>query len=387
METPPRHIVHVVYSFAAGGLENVIVQLVNNLPASKFTHTVVALTTVDQAFSQRITRADVQVIALHKPPGQPFRTYPAMFRLLRQLQPDVFHSCNIAALEFAPVAALAGVPLRIHAEHGWDVADPDGSNRHYQRLRKFYQRFVHQYVAVSEQLQNYLLQRIGLHASRVHLIPNGVDTDRFRPWRQADNPPPGYPFNKLDHWVVGTVGRLETIKNQSLLAHAFVQLVQNQAAGTERLRLAIVGAGPLAGEVHQILDQAGMQDRLWLPGTRADVPEVLRALDCFVLPSLSEGTSCTLQEAMASGLPLIATAVGGNPQVLGHGQRGQLVPSGDTGALAQAIAHVWQQHPSVPDPAAARTVAIQHFGLDAMLARYRQLFSISQCEAVTKKVP
>jgi hypothetical protein len=166
-----KHIVHLVYRFAAGGLENVIVQLINGLPHAQFKHTVVAITTADASFSQRITRQDVQIIALNKPPGQPFRMYPAMYRLLRQLRPDVFHSCNIAALEFAPVAALAGVPLRIHAKHGWDIADPDGNNRRYQLLRKLYQYFVHQFVAVSEQLHSYLLHRIGVPDHRGHLIP------------------------------------------------------------------------------------------------------------------------------------------------------------------------------------------------------------------------
>lgn len=377
MPTAPHqhvHIVHLLYRFAAGGLENVIVQLVNGLPHDQFSHTVVALTTVDADFARRISRPGVQVIALHKGPGQPFKLYPAMYKLLRQLKPDVFHSCNIGALEFAPMAALAGVPLRIHAEHGWDVADPHGSNRHYQRLRKIYQRFVHQFVTVSEQLHSYLLQRIGLSASRVHLIPNGVDTDRFRPWQAHDALPPGYPFNKQDHWVVGTVGRLEPIKNQPLLARAFVHLVQSQPPGAERLRLAIVGAGPLDGEVRQIVQDAGLLARLWLPGVRADIPEVLRVLDCFVLPSLSEGTSCTLQEAMASGLPLIATAVGGNPQVLAHGQRGLLVPSGDELALSAAIAQVWQAQAPLPGVAANRAHAIQNYSLVTVLAQYQRLF-------------
>ncbi|MBT3067040.1 TIGR03088 family PEP-CTERM/XrtA system glycosyltransferase [Rhodoferax sp. U11-2br] len=371
----PVHIVHLVYRFAAGGLENVIVQLVNGLSPDRFSHTVVALTTVDADFAKRINRSGVQVIALHKPPGQPFKLYPAVYKLLRQLKPDVFHSCNIAALEFAPMAALAGVPLRIHAEHGWDVADPDGSNRHYQRLRRFYQRFVHQFVTVSEQLHSYLLQRIGLPASRVHLIPNGVDTQRFRPWQAGDTLPPGYPFNKQDHWVVGTVGRLEPIKNQPLLARAFVRLVENQPPGADRLRLAIVGVGPLATEVRQIMQDAGLLDRLWLPGVRADVPEVLRALDCFVLPSLSEGTSCTLQEAMASGLHLVTTDVGGNPQLLAHGQRGLLVPNDDELALSHALRHVWQAKGALPDIEANRMHAIQNLGLATVLERYQQLFS------------
>jgi len=371
---PPVHIVHLLYRFAAGGLENVIVQLVNGLPQAQFTHTVVALTTADADFARRIHRPGVQVIALHKPPGQPFKLYPAVYKLLRQLKPDVFHSCNIAALEFAPMAALAGVPLRVHAEHGWDVTDPDGSNRHYQRLRKFYQRFVHQFVTVSEQLHSYLLQRISLHTSRVHLIPNGVDTDRFRPWQTGDALPQGYPFNRQVHWVVGTVGRLETIKNQPLLARAFVQLVQSQPPGAARLRLAIVGAGPLAAEVLQIMQAAGLKDRLWLPGVRADVPEVLRALDCFVLPSLSEGTSCTLQEAMASGLPIVATHVGGNADLLQGGRCGSLVPSGDASAMAQAIARVLQEPLTLPNPTATRTLIVQTYGLDAVLQQYQQLF-------------
>ena len=370
----PKHIVHLLYRFAAGGLENVIVQLVNGLPHGEFTHTVVALTTADASFVQRITRPGVQIIALNKAPGQPFKLYPAMYRLLRRLKPDVFHSCNIAALEFAPMAALAGVPLRIHAEHGWDVADPDGSNRHYQLLRKIYQRFVHQFVCVSEQLQSYLLERIGVPSNRVQLIPNGVDTERFRPSQAGDALPQGYPFNKQDHWVVGTVGRLERIKNQPLLARAFVHLVQTQPVGAERLRLAIVGAGPLDTEVRQIMADAGLQDRLWLPGVRADVPEVLRALDCFVLPSVSEGTSCTLQEAMACGLNLVATDVGGNPQLLAHGRHGLLVPSGDAPAMSAAICRFWQGQPALPDPLTTRAAAVQTYGLAAMLESYKIAF-------------
>jgi sugar transferase (PEP-CTERM/EpsH1 system associated) len=369
-----QHVVHLLYRFAAGGLENVLVQLINGLPASEFRHTVVALTTVDATFAARISQPGVDFIALNKQPGQPYKMYPAMYKLLRKLQPDVFHSCNIAALEFAPMAALAGVPLRVHAEHGWDVSDPSGSNKHYQRLRKIYQRFVHQFVCVSEQLQSYLLERIGVPETRVQLIPNGVDADRFHPRLPEEAAPLGYPFNRRDHWVVGTVGRLEPIKNQSLVARAFVQLVQSNPPGAARLRLAIVGAGPLEAEVRQIMSAAGMLKHLWLPGVRGDVPDILRALDCFVLPSLSEGTSCTLQEAMACGQNIVATAVGGNPHLLGEGRHGLLVPSEDVQALATAIGRFFMRQGALPDSAASREVVIQHYSLTAVLERYRHLF-------------
>jgi sugar transferase (PEP-CTERM/EpsH1 system associated) len=366
------HVVHVMYRFAAGGLENVVVQLINGMDTWRFKHTIVALTTADVEFSKRITQPNVEIIAMHKVPGQPFKLYPAMYRLLRRLRPDVLHSCNIAALEFVPVAAFAGVPLRVHAEHGWDVADPQGHNKQYQLLRMVYQRFVHQFVAVSDQLQRYLIDTIGLSPSRVHCIPNGVDTEKFRPPLPDDRLLQGFPFNKQEHWVIGTVGRLEPIKNQPLLARAFVQLVQSNPPAGERLRLAIVGAGPLASEIRQIIDDAGLQDRLWLPGTRNDIPEVLRALDCFVLPSLSEGTSCTLQEALASSLPVVATDVGGNAALLGAGTLGTLVPSESVESLTVALGAMFA---NPANNTAARDAVVRVYSLPAVIKRYADIFS------------
>jgi sugar transferase (PEP-CTERM/EpsH1 system associated) len=374
-ETGQRHVLHLVYRFSTGGLENVVVQLVNGLDHTRFRHTVVALTTIDAAFASRVLRKDVEFIALNKAPGQPFKMYPAMLKLLRKVQPDVFHSCNLAALEFAPIAALAGIPLRIHAEHGWDVADPDGSNRKYQWLRKLYQHFVHQFVVVSKQLQDYLLVKIGVPAARVQLIPNGVDTSKFRPRLEHDDPASGFPFNRKEHFVIGTVGRLERIKNQPLLARSFVALVQAHEGRAAGLRLAIVGAGPLREEVQQILRDADMEDRLWMPGVRGDVAEVLRSLDCFVLPSLSEGTSCTLQEAMACGIPLLATDVGGNRQVLADGALGVLVPSESVPHMKDALEQIWKDRGyASPESSTGPAYIKKHFALDLVLNRYGALF-------------
>jgi sugar transferase (PEP-CTERM/EpsH1 system associated) len=366
------HIVHVVYRFAAGGLENVIVQLINGLPRERFHHTVVALTSVDPDFRQRVQQPDVNFIALDKPPGQPFALYPRFFRLLKQLRADVFHSCNIAALEFAPVAAAAGVPLRIHAEHGWDVADPDGSNRKYQWLRRIYQRFVSRFVVVSAQLQAYLTGTIGIDPDRVLLIPNGVDTQRFSPQTGDEPRPVGYPFERGQHWVIGAVGRLEPIKNHLLLARAFVRWQASHPAARASARLAIIGAGPLRDDVQAVLAQAGLADHVWLPGTRSDVPALLKQFDCFVLPSLAEGTSCTLQEAMATGMHIVATDVGDNRRLLCDGEHGELVPSADDEAMAAALARAWRQ---AGRGASARAHIVQHYGIEGMLKSYVAAFS------------
>ena len=120
------------------------------------------------------------------------------------------------------------------------------------------------------------------------------------------------------------------------------------------------------------IEVAGLAERLWLPGTRADIPAILRALDCFVLPSLAEGTSCTLQEAMACALPIVVTDVGGNAALLKQGELGMLVPSNDPEALANALQETLQvaAHPG----AAARAHITQHFALEVVIERYRQLF-------------
>lgn len=375
------HVAHLLYRFDTGGLENVVIQLINGLPHGEFRHTVITITTADPVFARRIARTDVDIICLNKPPGQPFWLFPQVYRLLRKLKPDVLHSCNVAALEFAPVAGLAGVPLRVHAEHGWDTGELGAKATHYRRLRKFYKRFVHEFVTVSEPLHDYLQNDVGVTPSHLHLIPNGVDTAVFRPATATDAPPEGFPFTYGQHWVIGMVGRMVPIKNPLMLVDAFISLVQSKAPGTQPMRLAMVGDGPLLQDIGQRMQDSGLQDHLWLPGARADIAAILRAIDCFVLPSLSEGTSCTLQEAMATGLPIVATQVGGNAGLLEGGRCGILVPSGDVAALAAAVLqHYTAGQPSAQADAARQSVQ-QRYGLPGIMGRYRQLFLTHQANS------
>jgi sugar transferase (PEP-CTERM/EpsH1 system associated) len=376
-----RRIVHVVFSFSVGGLENVIVQLINRLPADQFEHVLLSLTTISD-FKDRITQPGVRFIELHKPPGHAVLLYPRIYKLLRELKPDVVHSCNLAALEITPLAWLARVPRRIHAEHGWDTHDPQGKNLRYQRLRKLYKPFVSHYVAVSKDLDDYLAHAIGVSTSRRSLIANGVDTNTFAP-RVGDTPPvPGCPFVPGHHWLIGTVGRLQTVKNQPLLARAFVRLLRENPEMTERARLVIVGEGPLRSEVESILEKGAVSHLAWLPGGRNDVPEVLRMLACFVLPSETEGTSCTLQEAMSCGLPCIATAVGGTPELMAQGRAGVLVQPNDVDGLANALARCFANPDSSRQQGLdARALALSNFGMAGMVRQYLERFNFGRVQA------
>lgn len=375
-------VVHVFYRFDVGGLENGVVNLINHLPTDAYRHAIIALTEVTD-FRQRIQRDDVQFISLHKPPGHLFRLYPRLVRIFRELKPAIVHSRNLAALEVTVSAWLAGVPVRIHGEHGRDVGDLDGSNRTYQWVRRLYNPFVNHWIALSRDLEGYLTDRVGIPARKVTQIYNGVDAERFHPAvpsaPTAGVVPPasivGCPFKRPEHWLIGTVGRMQTVKDQTLLARAFIRALELEPTLKVRLRLVMVGDGPLRAEAQGLLDAAGIADLAWLPGERHDVPDILRGLDCFVLPSLAEGISNTILEAMASGLPVIATCVGGNPELVSEGCTGSLVPASDPEAIAQAIID-YAANPEQARTAGAkgRAQIEQRFSMEAMVGGYRDLY-------------
>ncbi|MDO8932216.1 MAG: TIGR03088 family PEP-CTERM/XrtA system glycosyltransferase [Rhodocyclaceae bacterium] len=366
-------VVHVVFRFDVGGLENGVVNLINHMPAEAYRHAIIALTEVTD-FRQRIARDDVQFISLHKPPGHLFALYPRLYRLFRELKPAIVHSRNLAALEVTVPAWLAGVPVRIHGEHGRDVGDLDGANKKYQWVRRLFNPFVSHFVALSRDLENYLTDRVGIPARKVTQIYNGVDASRFHP-AEAMPAINDCPFNRPEHWLVGTVGRMQTVKDQTLLARAFIRALELKPELKMRLRLVMVGDGPLRAEAQQLLAAAGVAELAWLPGERHDVPDILRGLDCFILPSLAEGISNTILEAMATELPVIATQVGGNPELVSERHTGKLVPAGDPEAMALAIIN-YATHPEQARAAgrAGKAVVEDRFSLDAMVGAYRGLY-------------
>ncbi len=367
-------VLHVVYRFSVGGLENGVVNLINRMPATRWRHGVLALTEVDAAFTRRIERDDVKFISLHKPPGQGLRELPRLWRAFRDLRPAVVHTRNIAALEAQLPAFLAGVPARVHGEHGRDMADLHLTNRNHRWTRRAYRPFVQHYVALSRDLAEHLQHPIGVPASRITQLYNGVDTERFAPAAHRCAPV-GSPFADPGLFVFGTVGRMQAVKAQTLLAQAFVMALQQAPGLRARMRLVLAGDGPLRAQCEALLQEAGASDLAWLAGERSDVPDVMRGLDCFVLPSLAEGISNTILEAMASGLPVIATAVGGNADLVTEGATGDMVPAGDPQALASAMIRL-AQDPSRAQAwgRAGRQRIEARFGLQAMVATYETVY-------------
>lgn len=370
MPSPRRHIVHVVFRLDIGGLENGLVNLINRMPEQRFAHSIVCLTDYSD-FSARIRRDDVRVFSLAKRPGNDPAVQIRLWRLLRHLNPDIVHTRNLPTLECVPAALFAGVRCRVHGEHGWDVYDLYGKKSRYRLLRRALSPFITGFVAVSRHLERWLVDTIGIPVRKVRKIYNGVDTDVFLPAVPGRGGLLPKGFAEPDCIVIGSVGRLQAVKDQMSLVKAFLRLRDEAPALSRRCRLILIGAGPCEDEIRKTVSERGLREQVWMPGSRDDVAELMREFDLFVLPSLNEGTSNTILEAMATGLPVVATDVGGNGELVGHDINGYLVPAADADAMAGAIrryvrhAELRRRHGE-----AGRASALASFSIHRMVSEY-----------------
>lgn len=363
-------IAHVVFHFGTGGMENGMTLLFNHLPRERYRHVVISLTGHGE-FRNRIVRDDIAFFDVSKRPGHDYSWAWRLFRLLRELKPDILHTRNLNAMEAQWIGALASVRGRVHGEHGRDMYDLHGTNWKYNLLRRATRSVVQRYIAVSQDLAHWLETDIGVPATRVRQIYNGVDGVRFHP-RAGERPTLGREdFFAGAGCVIGSVGRLVKVKDFPTLLRAFAQAANADPA----LRLVIVGEGPERGALEALAAELGIAARLWLPGDRRDIPDFLRAFDLFALPSLGEGISNTILEAMASGLPVIATRVGGNPELIREDENGRLIPVGDAGALADALsAYIRDADRRKQEGEAARARVERDFVIPRMVENYARVY-------------
>jgi sugar transferase (PEP-CTERM/EpsH1 system associated) len=358
-------IVQVIPTLRMGGLESVVGRLVEYLaPVS------------EQAV---VAPAGAGPLAEHLPAGvlvfplsevhRPDRWNALrMARLFRRLRPDIVHTRNWTCIDAIVGARLAGVPVVIHGEHGREAMDPEGRNRRRQRMRRLLSPFVTEFVTVSRDLARWLVEQVRVPARKVRTIHNGVDTERYSPGERAPaRQALGLP---LDCTLVGTVSRLDPVKDQVGLIRAFAQ-----TANKGKTVLVIAGDGPSHRQLEALVNELGLGDRVRLLGERGDVPLILRALDVFVLSSIGEGISNAILEAMATGLPVIATRVGGNIELVQDGLTGRLIEPRRPEALAKALTGYFHDPAlACAHGAAGRERAAREFGLERMLAGYTALY-------------
>jgi glycosyltransferase involved in cell wall biosynthesis len=227
-------------------------------------------------------------------------------------------------------------------------------------------------VAVSADIARIVTEIEGVPSSKVVTIPNGVDTERFRPPAATERVASRRAFGIPDgEFVVGSVGRLAVEKNYGMLIEAFARFRSAGRTG----RLLIVGEGPCRAQLEKQAHVAGMKDACLLPGHRDDVAASLAGIDVFCLSSTTEGTSITLLEAGAVGLPAIVTDVGGNREVVADGKTGAIVGRDDAGGLAEWIRRLCADSGlRATWGIAARQRVVERYSVEQMLALYQALY-------------
>jgi sugar transferase (PEP-CTERM/EpsH1 system associated) len=373
----PPLIVHLIYRLDFGGLENLLVERINRMPADRYRHAIVCLTDYTD-FVKKISKPDVAIHALHKQPGLALGTHGKLWKLLRQLKPTILHTYNLTAIEYAPVAMLAGVPIRINGTHGRDASDPNGTNRKHNLLRKLMLPFYDWYYANSDDQLRWNRQVIGVPEKKSCLLANGIDADKFQ---SAGGRQRSASFHFADDdIVIGTVGRVQDVKDHASLVDAFILLRERLPTMSAKLRLTIVGDGPLLPSIKAKVAKAGLDEVVWLPGARTDVADILRHVTIFAMSSIAEGTPGSVLEAMASGLPVVGTRVGGIPEVIDDGVTGAVVPPSNPGALADALArYIADAKLAVEHGAAGRERVLRKYSMTGMMSAYMSLYD-NLCE-------
>lgn len=370
----PPLIAHVIFRLGTGGLENGLVNLINNLPEHKYRHAVICMTDYTQ-FRERIARKDVDIFCLNKKAGKDFPVYFRLWTLLMKIKPDILHTRNLSALEAQLPGYLAGIKCRIHGEHGRDVEDIDGTNIKHTLLRRFFRLFIQLYVPMSKDLETWLINQIKVNPAKISQIYNGVDVDKFKPLLSKPLNLLPENFQNQGLIIIGTVGRQEQIKDPVTLLQAYILWVKQHPQKAINTRLVMVGDGRLHALLHDMAQEAGISQQVWFAGDRSDVARLMQTFDIFVLPSMNEGISNTILEAMATGLPVIATRVGGNPELVSDRQSGYWVERQNPQAMAEAI-DFYVDHPDVMRKHGefSRTLAEERFSLQRMLEDYMRAY-------------
>jgi len=325
----PR-VLYLTETTGHGGAEVVMVRLIRGLRATEFAP---VLGSVGEGWLAEAARpAGAEVVSLDRRSrydGWDLTAVPRLAALIRRERADLVHSflfhmdvLGTAAARIARVPAIASVRGVHYDFDTW-----------YRRLAWMVTaRLATAITAVSEEAADLLSRHARIPRTRIAVIPNGVDTDVLCPGPRAGVlRAVGVPDGAF---VIGTVGRLDPIKGHVHLLGAAAEVVTKHP----RCHFVFVGQGPAGDALAEQASALGLNGHVHFLGARNDIPQLLREMDIFVLPSLSEGMSNALLEAMATGLPIVATRVGGSTELVKDGISGLLVDAGDSDALGHMLA-------------------------------------------------
>ena len=353
-------VAHILHSFGTGGMEKGVATLVSN-SSEQMRHVIICLTQAGN--SVRLLPKGTEIIELNKQPGNSIQFYRQLSKVLRQLKPDVVHTRNWGGTDGIIAARLAGIRSVVHSEHGFGPDNPYGTISRRIWIHRLLSPLVKEYIVLSADLREWCTEQVKVKKTVTQII-NGVDTAQYTPGdglvmrKTLDISP--------DAFVVGIVASLNTIKDHPTLIQAF-KIVQAQAKNSILL---IAGDGPERSK----LKKMGGQGIRFL-GNRNDIPKLMKSFDVFALTSINEGISNTILEAMATGLPVVASRVGGNPELVVDGSTGLLFVSKNGGQLASnLLIYAKSEHLRKDHGCKGRQRVEEKFSIQAMVAQYETVW-------------
>ena len=360
-------ITHFIRNFEIGGLESVVLRLAELQVVNGYEVRIVCIEKEQQAVLD-YSATNINIVKLNKK-SRLLTLIRVFFELIRN-RPDVINTHNFLANVYgAYVGHLLRIPICLTL-HSGDCHCP----KEFRRPSMF---VPHHFICVSSKIKDMLLSSTdgNINEDLVSIINNGIDPGSFVN-TELSNAREEFEISK-NTFLVGTVGRLQPIKNQKILLEAIAVLSKKNV----NVHLLVIGDGPLRYDLESLSISLGIQNKVCFAGSRNDVARLLAGMDVFVLPSLAEGSPISLIEAMSVGLPVVATAVGAIPNIIQNKINGYLVPSADLPALVKRLKYIIENTKLSNDVGkrAYETIQKEH-SMDKMLLSYYEIYkNISGC--------
>ncbi len=325
-------IVHVTTDLGLAGRERVVVELANQQAKSGYDVSIVCLKK-EGKLKDRLAPT-IEVFTCWKGSGIELSTFRKMVSFIKRKKPQIVHTHNPGTLLYGNIAArLSGIPYIVNTEHGF--SEPSTFRG---RLKEaILYRFTHRVTVVSNNLKSRIQKIYWAPEGKLSVIPNGISVPK--PSKSPDEVRSELGMSEC-HTNIGIVGRLSPVKNHQMLLKAFALASEEN----DDLRLWVIGVGSLRQILEKLCDNLGILKKVYFLGLRDDVPDIMTVMDMLVLCSISEGMSITLIEAMALRLPIIATNVGGNAELIDNGETGILIELNNVAGLKYAIFHLSRDH-------------------------------------------
>ena len=360
-------ILYLVLEMELGGLQRIVTLLVDRIDRDKFTPYLCCL---DRGgiFYEQLKSNNVKTYILQRRPG-PFdaKLFIKLYKILRENKIDVIHSQSGCMGYAALSGRLARVKGIIHTDHGRLIPDKKSIILE-ERISSI---MTNRVIGVSEELTEYLASEVKIKSEKLLTIINGVETHKFVPLNKDRRKEIRYAIGLgEENKILGTVCRIDPVKNLEFLIGCMPSICKK----VPECKLLIVGDGPSKGHLVKYSESLGMDSKINFLGERSNVEDILPVFDIYINTSLSEGTSMTILEAMSCGLPIVASAVGGNSKLVDD-SNGRLFPLNDADTFKRNIIELLEDYRHLEKAGQnSRKKVEDNFNFDQVVMQHEELY-------------